>query len=278
MLRFIEDDSVALALRDFEVLEQIQSEYQKIELINHSQLGKMLIIDDEIQHAERWSPIYHETLIHVPAMFLHTIKSALILGGGDLYAARELLKYDSIERILLIDIDASIIDLTSKYYDHAELVLKDPRLEIMISDAFLEIDHIHELFDLVVNDSLDLTRDDLPAKIFGRLGKLNTEKGVCVDLMWRHVFEKKCAEKTLQHLLAQSSSFATSLISVPEYPGMLHLLYMWSLSTVVSQDLVKSINVHHQQGNIVKKFNYFNPDFIKFYLYIPSYIKEELHI
>lgn len=58
--------------------------------------------------------IYHENLVH-PAMHIAPRKkNILILGGGDGLAARELLKYDEVASITLVDLDPAMTDLAQQ--------------------------------------------------------------------------------------------------------------------------------------------------------------------
>ena len=48
---------------------------------------------------------YHETLVHVPARRVATLRRVLVLGGGDGLALKHLMRYGSIEQIDLVDLD-----------------------------------------------------------------------------------------------------------------------------------------------------------------------------
>ena len=82
-MRFNEkNESISLNLQNLKCVEHIRSEKQSISLLSHPYLGKILIIDGEIQHIEEYQSLYHELLVHLPAAFLPTISSVLIIGGG----------------------------------------------------------------------------------------------------------------------------------------------------------------------------------------------------
>ena len=98
---FYEREPVSLYLDNLTVIEEIQSPHQYIQLMNHPWLGKVLIINGEIQHIEKYQTLYHEMLIHLPAAFVPEVSSVLILGGGSLFAAHEVLKYPSIKKVIL---------------------------------------------------------------------------------------------------------------------------------------------------------------------------------
>jgi spermidine synthase len=136
---FFEQQNISLKISNFETLEQFCSDKQDISLFNHPSLGKILIINGEIQHVENWAPLYHEPLIHLPAAYIPEIKKVLILGGGSLYSAFEVLKYGSVEEVVLLDHDIQVIELMNRHYRHAHQVLKDSRLKIKYVDAYTSI-------------------------------------------------------------------------------------------------------------------------------------------
>ena len=91
-MRFYENEPVSLQLSNLTTIESYHSSKQNIQLLNHQWLGKILIINGEIQHIENYQPLYHELLVHLPAAFVPNIQNVLILGGGSLFAAFEVLR------------------------------------------------------------------------------------------------------------------------------------------------------------------------------------------
>lgn len=64
-----------------------------------------LYIDGNIQFSSRDEYRYHEYLVHPLLTIPGNRENVLILGGGDGLAAREVLKYDDVKKIHLVDID-----------------------------------------------------------------------------------------------------------------------------------------------------------------------------
>jgi len=102
---------------------------------------------------------YHESLVH-PAMSasLEPPKEILVLGGGDGFVARELLKYDSVERIDVVDIDPSITQLAKERPEIRHLnkdSLFSEKVSIVHQDAMLFLQESTQFYDLVVIDLPD---------------------------------------------------------------------------------------------------------------------------
>ena len=85
------------------------SEFQRVDIFDSTEFGRILVLDGRIMMTERDEFIYHEMITHVPLCVNPDIKKVLLVGGGDGGSARELLKYDTIEKIDLVEIDETIV-------------------------------------------------------------------------------------------------------------------------------------------------------------------------
>lgn len=280
---FYEHEPVSLYLDNLTQIEEIQSPYQHIQMMNHPWLGKILVINGEIQHIEKYQALYHEMLIHLPAAFVPELSSVLVLGGGSLFAAYEVLKYPSVKKVILCDYDRRVLELMKRHYPHAKAVLKDARFQYIESEGIDFITKENGFYDLVVNDCFNLASKskDIACSMFSLLSNRCTQTGVCVDIIYRHIFDKQITVDTLRYLRSQSH-LALSLVTVPEYPGILHLETIWAPhNSLLSQKLKVPINIFQQEVATQQKaspFQYFSPQNLPFYLYLPPYIKEMFNL
>ena len=132
---YYEKEPVSLYLSELTLIEKYNSDKQTISLFNHPWLGRILVINDEIQHIENYQVIYHEMLVHLPISFIPEIYNVLILGGGSLFAAEEVLKYSSVTQLTLCDYDLSVLEIMKKYYSHANRVYNDKRFHYVNNDV-----------------------------------------------------------------------------------------------------------------------------------------------
>lgn len=269
-MEFFEKEKVSLYLNDLELVDDFSSKLQCVQLYNHDQLGKVLVINNEIQHVENWMPFYHESITHIPIMFIPRVEKVLILGGGDLYAAAEILKYNTISKLVLCDYDKNVLALTRKYYAHAKKVFEDKRFNLFIGNAKNYINCCDEKFDLIIDDCFNLVSSFENEKIFFLLKNMLTEQGVCSSLVYRHIFDNQIMLKTYNRLIKKQKT-VLSLVAVPEYPGILHFLTIWGNQKALSQNLEKSLNYEHNDG-FNSKCHLFNSEFCRFYLYLPPYV------
>lgn len=90
-------------------------------------LNGHLQFDSEDEH------IYHELLVH-PAMMASADlpRDVLVLGGGDGLAVREILRWPSVRRVLVVDLDPAVTELARTYpplVAHNRGALTDARVE-----------------------------------------------------------------------------------------------------------------------------------------------------
>ncbi len=169
------------------VIYSKQTRYQKI-VLTKSKDDIRLFLDGNLQFSSTDEHRYHESLVHVPlAVQEKPIKRVLLLGAGDGMAIRELLKYPAIEEVVLVDLDANIIQLAKENHFVADLnhnSLKSDKVTVVISDAFTYLTQNAELFDFIVGDLPDPNNNALArlySKQFYRLIRNNlSEEGVFV--------------------------------------------------------------------------------------------------
>lgn len=142
-------------------LASVATPWQQIEIWDTPQLGRLFTLDGRPMSAVGDEFIYHECMVHPAALAHPAPRAALVLGGGDGGAARQLLRHESIARIVVAELDAEVVRLTREYLPQVHGgAFDDPRVELVIGDAADFVAGAQEMFDLVV---FDLTPPDSPA-------------------------------------------------------------------------------------------------------------------
>ena len=99
------------------------SAVQSVQVID-SYFGRTLVTDGKTQSAEHDEFVYHESLVHPPLFWSAFLsgrlgtsarKSVFIGGGGELATAREVLRHNTVERVVMVDIDPEVIEVSKKY-------------------------------------------------------------------------------------------------------------------------------------------------------------------
>lgn len=113
-----------------------KTKYQKIAVIETFPYGKCLLLDDKIQSSLNDEYIYHETLVH-PALVMHGYaKRVVVIGGGEGATIREVVKWNSIDEIIMVELDKEVIEISAKYLGELEQgAFKDPRVKLVIEEG-----------------------------------------------------------------------------------------------------------------------------------------------
>jgi spermidine synthase len=139
------------------ILFRETSAYQRV-VVTGGPAGVRLFLNGNLQFHSHDEYRYHEALVH-PAMAAHGApKRVLVLGGGDGMAAREVLKYASVEQVTLVELDPRMTELFSQQPMLTALnhgALRDPKLRIVNADAFGWLEQQAEMFDVIVIDFPD---------------------------------------------------------------------------------------------------------------------------
>lgn len=140
-----------------EIIYSKQTNFQKIVVTKYKNELR-LFLNGHLQFSSRDEYRYHETLVH-PAILSHpNPKHVLVLGGGDGLAVREILKYPGVEKITLVDLDPEMTRLFSEQELLTEInssSLKNPKVKVVNTDAFLWLEDSTESFDVVLVDFPD---------------------------------------------------------------------------------------------------------------------------
>ncbi|WP_367066124.1 polyamine aminopropyltransferase [Oryzisolibacter sp. LB2S] len=145
-----------LYLSDTRTLAQKQSPWQRIEVFENPQFGRVMRIDDAFMTSERDEFFYHEPMVHLPAIAHPGVRRALVVGGGDGGAAEELLKLPGIERVVMAELDADVVAMAREWLGSIHKgAFDDPRFELRVGDARDFIATTDERFDQIVLDLTD---------------------------------------------------------------------------------------------------------------------------
>lgn len=133
-----------------------RTEYQKIELIDTEEFGRVLLLDDITQVAEKNDFQYHEPMVH-PAMCAHpNPRDILVIGGGDGGILREVLKHRSVRSVVFAELDHQVVAFARRYLkDVNQGAFDDPRVETVFGDGRAYVERTSGRFDVVIMDMTD---------------------------------------------------------------------------------------------------------------------------
>ncbi len=193
-----------------EILVYKKTAYQEMYIVETGTYGKALILDGKWQSCTGDEFLYHEPLVH-PAMIFHGApRQVLILGGGEGATAREVLRWQTVEKVVMIDIDSEVVEACKQHLGEMhQNAFANPRLQVIIADALNFLDTSDEKWDVIISDLSD-----------------PIESGPSFQLFTKEYFEK------VRRVLSEQGFFVVQ--AGPVSPGelVLHARLVKTLSTV----------------------------------------------
>jgi len=132
-----------------------QSDFQRIDVFESPEFGRILTLDGILMLTEKDEFIYHEMITHVPMAVHPAAKNVLIIGGGDGGAVRELCRYDTVEHIDLVEIDKEVVEVCREYFPTVAGSFSDPRVTVRYEDGLKYVRRVSDLYDIIIVDSTD---------------------------------------------------------------------------------------------------------------------------
>lgn len=207
-----------------QIIYKKQTPYQRI-VVTQSESNKehRLYIDGHIQFSSRDEYRYHESLVHPLMSIAGKRTNVLILGGGDGLATREVLKYEDVELIHLVDIDPEMTRISSTLPMLTKLnedSFKHEKVTVFNDDAFSFINQAGILYDRVIIDMPD-PHNEAINKLYSRefyrmIRKRMSKQGLIVSQSSSPYFTHKTfwgIEKTLDSVFDNTLSYHVTIPS-----------------------------------------------------------------
>lgn len=201
-----------------------RSEYQRIDVFESAEFGRILAIDGYIMLTERDEFIYHEMITHVPMAVHPNVRDVLVIGAGDGGTVRELARYRDIERIDMVEIDPLVVDVCRKYLPGTACGLDDPRVKIHYEDGIKFISMKENEYDLIIVDSTDPVGPGeglFTKEFYANCRKALREDGIMVNQHESPFYDEDAKVCRKTHMLI-ADSFPISLVyqaHIPTYPS-----------------------------------------------------------
>ena len=264
-----------IAIKAGKVLYSKQSDFQKVEVFEtESDLGRVLTLDDLMMTTEGDEYHYHEMIAHIPMMHHKAPKTVLVIGGGDGGTVREVLKHDTVEKVVLCEIDGLVIEACKEFLPTISCELDNPKCEILVEDAIEYIKDKKDMFDIILIDSTDPIGpgEGLFTEEFYTNIKNSLKKGGIMVAQSESPFAQKDSVRKMYTLLKKVFPICSTYTSnIPTYPGG---YWAWAFC---SEDVKPLSYWDERRGNeITKSCKIYNKDYHNARFALPNYLKEIL--
>lgn len=261
-------------MRVKEHLISVESPFQKIDILDTYEYGRVLVIDGFTMLTEKDEFIYHEMIAHVPMAVHPHVKNILIIGGGDGGTLRELIKYPTIEKMDFVEIDKMVVDLSKEYLPFLKSGFDDSRINFYYQDGVEFVKDKEELYDLIIVDSTDPIGPGeglFTENFYKDAYKALKEDGILVNQCESVYFDedRKEFERAIGKLKRIFPKTYAYQAHIPTYPSG-HWLFGFASKRY---DPIENQNIlEWQRYNINTK--YYNENIHQGAFYLPNYIQD----
>jgi len=253
----------------------LESEYQRIDVFDSYDFGRILVLDGYLMLTEKDEFIYHEMMTHIPMAVNPNISNVLVIGAGDGGVVRELTRYDSVKRIDMVEIDKLVVDVCREYLPQTSCKLDDPRVHIYYEDGFKFVQGKENEYDLIIVDSSDpigpgevlFTRE-----FYGNCFKALKSSGIMVNQHESPYYPNDALAMQKAHKQIKSI-FPIALVYQAHIPTYASGHWLFGFASKGLDPIADLSNSWDSLGLTTK---YYNTDLHKGCFALPNYVKELL--
>ncbi len=260
-----------------ETLLDERSEHGHIQVFDTAFFGKMLVIDGIIQTTVYDEFVYHEMMVILPSLRIEKPQSVLIIGGGDGGAIKQALRVKSLKKIVMTEIDTTVIDASQKFLPEISGgAFDDPRVELIIQDGAKYVRKHKAEFDLVILDLTDPVPGSPAAYLFSEEFyhevKDALKPGGVVALHAGSITFQPAEVATLIQRLRRVFEY------VDLYPAIVpaYQLSLFGFINASDQPQAKTAEVERWMQNIEGQNKYLSSEVYETLGVLPPYIQKEL--
>lgn len=255
-----------------------QSDYQRIDIFESREFGRILTLDGYLMVTEKDEFIYHDMITHVPMATNPNIKKVLVIGAGDGGTVRELLRYETIEHIDMVEIDEEVVKICKEYLPVTASKLTDEKVHLFFEDGLKYVRRHENEYDLIIVDSTDPFGPGeglFTKEFYGNCYRALREDGILVNQHESMYYSSYAASMKRAHQRIKETFPIARVYQahIPTYPSG-HWLFGFASK---KYDPVKDMDAD-RWNKLGLKTRYYNTDLHVGSFAIPNYVKELLEM
>lgn len=272
-------DNCKFSISYNELLQSEESPFQKIDFYKGEEFGTFFTLDGLMMVNEKDEFVYHDMITHPAFATNPDIKKVLIIGGGDGGTAREVLRYPSVEEVVMVEIDELVFRLSQKHLPiTAAGVEEDPRMQLIFDDGLAYVKNAADAsFDLILVDSTDpisVGEGLFTTAFYKECYRVLNDKGILINQHESPYFAEYAENMKKAHTKIKGIFPIASVYQfhMPTYPSG-HWLFGFA-----SKALHPIKDIQADQWNALGlKTKYYNTDLHVGAFALPTFVKEELN-
>ena len=271
-------EDVKFSIKVKEHLHSEKSEFQQLDFFTSDTFGKFFTLDGLMMVTEKDEFIYHDMITHVSMAVNPDIKRVLVIGGGDGGTVREVLRYDHVEHVDMVEIDERVVRLCQKYLPQTACKMdNDERLTLHFEDGLKFVqDAEAESYDLNLVDSTDPIGPGeglFTYEFYNNCKRVLSEDGILINQHESPYYDDYAHEMKRSHSKIKETFPIAEVYQfhMPTYPSG-HWLFGFASK---KYDPIKDLKAD-QWNALGLKTKYYNTDIHVGAFMLPSYVRDEL--
>lgn len=147
--------ALGFSCKSSETLRVEKTPFQDLAVVVTEQFGKMMLLDGMVMTTDVDEFVYHEMITMVALNSHPDPRKVLIIGGGDGGALREVVRHPKVEKGVLVEIDARVIQSSRDFFPELACSFSDPKAELIVDDGIKYIKEHKNEFDVILVDSTE---------------------------------------------------------------------------------------------------------------------------
>ncbi len=252
---------------------------QHLVIFENEVMGKIMALDGVIQTTMADEFVYHEMLTHVPIMAHGAAKRVLIIGGGDGGMLRHCLMHKAVEKVTMVEIDRSVVDMSLQWLPEISSgAFDDPRADLVIDDGCKFVKNAKDKYDVIIVDSTDPVGPGavlFTSEFYADCHNCLTQGGILVTQNGVPFFQPEELFNTHQRLKPIFKDAWFYVAPVPTYYGGFMTFGWASDNAALRQQEVADIAKRFGPTGI--KTKYYNPEIHVGAFALPQFIREKMN-
>jgi len=266
--------NVRFSIKIDKQLVSAKSDFQRIDIFESPEFGRFLTLDGFMMLTEKDEFIYHEMITHVPMAVNPKAKKILVIGAGDGGTVRELVKYEHIKRIDMVEIDKMVVDVCREYLPKTANKLDDGRVRIYYEDGLKFVRSKTNEYDIVIVDSTDPFgpgEDLFTREFYGNCFNALKDDGILVNQHESPYYEAdaKATARANKQLRAVFPFATVYQLHIPTYPSG-HWLFGFASKKYNPVEDLKA----DEWNKFGIETRYYNTELHKGSFALPNYVKD----
>ena len=270
----LHEGSSGLTLKVDRIVESVQSDFQRIDVLESRDFGRLLVLYGSLMAADRDNNAYNEMITHVPLFSHPHPKKTLIIGGGDCGALTEVLTHPEVEQCTMCEIDKMVVEVSRKYFPYLVTGASDPRARLLFDDGKKFIENESDKFDVIM---LDLSDPVGPAEelfqkpFYHNVGRRLADDGIVVAQSESPFYNPVSVKGIFENLRAVFPVVKMYTCFMPIYPSA-----FWSFAFCSRKyDPIADFD-RKRWERLNLKTRYYNADVHQAAFALPQFVKELL--